>query len=115
LGRPEAATEAFARARVAYRAIDHHILLTADAKLALDSVHIPYCTTRLTERRRLQAAIEAALARLGGAQEHRSSSPLAVAAGRIDGPAGPEISAIAVAEEGGSRLDPAGSVARITT
>jgi DNA-binding CsgD family transcriptional regulator/tetratricopeptide (TPR) repeat protein len=66
LGRPDAAVEALARARVAHRAIDHHFLLAADVQWELDRVHIPYRTTHLTERLRLRAEMEAILARIGG-------------------------------------------------
>ncbi|MEA2523547.1 MAG: hypothetical protein QOF73_774, partial [Thermomicrobiales bacterium] len=43
------------------------LILAADAMTELNTVHLPYRTTRLGERRRLRAEVEAALARTGGA------------------------------------------------
>ena len=66
LGRPEAAREAFARARLAHRAIDHHWNLAGDAGFELTTVNIPYRTNRLAERRQLWSEVEAALTRVAG-------------------------------------------------
>src|SRR5690349_7091013 len=63
MGRPDAAVEAFARARAAHRAIDHHAMLAADAWAELEGVTVPYRTTQLAERRRLRAEFEAIMAR----------------------------------------------------
>jgi DNA-binding CsgD family transcriptional regulator len=66
LGRPDAARGAFAQARLAHRAIDHHWNLAGDAGFELTTVNLSYRTTRLAERRKLWSEVEAALARMGG-------------------------------------------------
>ena len=68
LGEPEAARQAFARSRVAYRAINHYVQAGASSMVELHSVILRYQTENLTERQELAAAIERVWARGGGAR-----------------------------------------------
>ncbi|HET8629857.1 MAG TPA: AAA family ATPase [Thermomicrobiales bacterium] len=68
-GRPAAARDAFARAREVDRAVGELFQFGGTLSWELEDAVLPYQADRVGERRRLAAAIEAALARAAGARD----------------------------------------------
>ena len=65
LGQPAKAREAFQRARTAFRATSHQVMLAWTATYELEMVMLPYYADRLIEREQVAAEVEHAWQRLG--------------------------------------------------